>query len=398
LSDELHANRPYDQLVSNLISATGLWTDRPQVNFITRTINQNMEPNDPDPMLLAGRTSRAFLGLRIDCLQCHDDFLGNVSVGALDQPRTGTQRDFHSMAAFFSQAENSLTGIRDNVSAASYRTKLLGAEAEEAIEPRVPILPELLDEEIVPLRKRLAAWLTHSENRIFARATANRVWAILFGRGLVHPVDDIPIDQPAPAALEFLADDFIRHQFDLQRLIRLIAMSRPFTIESVVHFQVTQAHEDLLAVFPLTRLRPEQMAGAMLQATRLKTIDASSHILTQLTRFGQQRDFVTRFGDLGEDEFQDRGETVTQRLLLFNGDLMTENLENGLNVPVRLDRLTSDWKSTLEIVFLSTLSRRPTDAELEKFRPTENGEIPMSLQILDLYWSIINSAEFRWNH
>ncbi len=398
LSDELRANRPYDELVRKLISATGLWTDQPQANFISRTINQDVEPNNPDPILLAGRTSRAFLGMRIDCLQCHDDFLGNVNLGTLEEPRGGTQRDFHALAAFYYQAENSLTGIRDNASASPYQKKLLGSDGPEDIAPVVPILPNLVDPSLSSPRQRLAAWLTHEENRAFSRATVNRVWAILFGKPLIQPVDDIPLEGPFPEAMEVLVDDFVQHHFDLQRLIRLIALSRPFGIESSAENPIASSHEQHWAVFPLTRLRPEQMAGAMLQATQIKTIDGTSHILTQLIRLGQEIDFVERFGDPGEDEFADRGETVTQRLLLFNGDMMSENLNNEWNIPVRLHQIAADNDKTLQTIFLTTFSRLPTEEEVQKFRPLSDIPKPASEQVLDLYWSMINSAEFRWNH
>ena len=86
-------------------------------------------------------------------------------------------------------------------------------------------------------RQRLARWVTHPENRAFARATVNRVWALMFGRPLVEPVDEIPLknslENPYPPGLETLADDFIIHKFDLQRLIRVIAATRVFGLDSI---------------------------------------------------------------------------------------------------------------------------------------------------------------------
>ena len=90
-------------MVHDLVAAEGLWTDKPEVNFLTATFDSN--DSQPDPVRLAARTSRAFLGLRIDCLQCHSDFLGNVSLGDVDDPREGLQSDFHQLAAFFTSTE-----------------------------------------------------------------------------------------------------------------------------------------------------------------------------------------------------------------------------------------------------------------------------------------------------
>ena len=103
LSDAFGENRRYDAIVRDLITAEGLWTDRPEVNFYTVTFDSG--DGAPDPVRLAARTSRTFLGLRIDCLQCHDDFLGNVNLGDAVDPREGLQSDFHQLAAFFSAAK-----------------------------------------------------------------------------------------------------------------------------------------------------------------------------------------------------------------------------------------------------------------------------------------------------
>ena len=101
LAEEIHSNRPYDQLVRQILTNEGLWTDTPAVNFYTRTITDDENDNRPDPVPLAGRTSRALLGMRIDCLQCHDDFLGTINLGSAEDPLSGSQLDFHSLAAFF---------------------------------------------------------------------------------------------------------------------------------------------------------------------------------------------------------------------------------------------------------------------------------------------------------
>ncbi|MCA9201383.1 MAG: DUF1549 domain-containing protein, partial [Planctomycetales bacterium] len=100
LSEQLHENVGYDQIVRDMLSADGLWTDTPQVNFVTATMDEANEGRG-DPIRLAGRTSRAFLGQRMDCLQCHDDFLDQVNFGTPLDPVTGTQQHFHTLAAFF---------------------------------------------------------------------------------------------------------------------------------------------------------------------------------------------------------------------------------------------------------------------------------------------------------
>lgn len=399
LSDQIASNLPYDQLVRQILTDEGLWTDTPAVNFYTRTITEDDESR-PDPILLAGRTSRAFLGMRIDCLQCHDDFLGSINLGSPEDLAGGMQQDFHSLAAFFQQTGNSLLGIRDEPENGDYEYKLLDQDEAGVIAPQVPFHHELVDDKEQNLRRRLAKWVTHDKNRPFARATINRIWAIMFGKALMQPVDDIPLAGPFPEAMEILVDDFVDHEFDLHRLIRIIAATRVFQLDSAAGFEVTSDHESEWTVFPLVRLRPDQVAGGIIQSTSLSTIDSTAHIITQLTRFGEQNDFVQRFGDPGEDEFQDRGETVTQRLLMLNGNMIDNRLGNNLNAPLHLSQLSPDSRKTVEVIYLSTLSRRPSDTELNRFaiQLSELSGRERDEKAVDLYWALINCAEFRWNH
>lgn len=399
LAEQWRANRPFDNVVRELLIDDGIWTDSPAVNFYTYNIIQGGDDAKPDPIRLAGRTSRAFLGMRIDCLQCHDDFLGNINLNSVEDPQSGSQLDFHQLASFFGDVENSLVGIRDNSKARTYEYRLLDEENEEAIEPRVPFNRELDTGEGI-LRYRLANWVTHPENRPFARVTVNRMWAILFGRGLIEPVDDIPLEGPFPEPLEILSDDFIAHGYDLHRLVRVIVGTRAFQTKSEAPFEVTPEHEESWAVFPLVRLRPEQVAGSVIQSTSLVTIDSTAPVLTRLTRFGQQSDFIHRYGDPGEDEFLERGETVTQRLLMLNGSMIEEYISNGLNSPAHVGFLAPDPRAALETVYLATLTRLPTDREVEHFTAALDELRGQAYQrkIQDIYWTLINSVEFAWNH
>jgi len=400
LAEHLHQNTPYDEIVRPLISDDGLWTDKPAVNFVTVTLDQNNN-NQPDPIRLAGRTTRAFLGVRIDCLQCHDNNIeGKLTLGSVDEPREGLQSDFHRLAAFFSETESSLFGVRDNKKE-DYKYTYLG-EAEETVVPAVPpFSPELLSEE-GSRRQQLAEWVTHPENKPFARAMVNRVWALMLGKPLIEPIDDIPLFGEYPPGLETLSADFAAHGYDLRRLIRLIAETDVFQRDSRANFEVEQRHEDAWAVFPLTRLRPEQMAGGIIQAASLKTIDANSNVFARLTRFGSQNDFIKRYGDTGEDEFDERASTIAQRLLLMNGNLVKERTKKDLfnNAATRIAQLSPTDEKAVETAYLTTLTRRPSAAEMEHFAKRlgeEKGD--GRIQCLeDLSWVLLNSTEFSWNH
>src|SRR5207248_10920925 len=129
-------------------------------------------------------------------------------------------------------------------------------------------------------------------------------WTPLFGRPLVEPVDNLPAAGPVPPALDLLADDFAAHGFDLRRLVRLIANTEVFRMDSATDREAGEVEERAWAVFPLTRLRPEQVAGGLLQAASVSTIDAKSHLLARLDHHRQMGRFVERYGDAGEEELE----------------------------------------------------------------------------------------------
>lgn len=404
LADELYANAPYDVLVRKLITASGSWTDSPQVNFFTAAINDNSN-NRPDLVQITGRTSRAFLAQRIDCLQCHRDYLGNVNFvvdAEVSDLREGEQEDFHRLASFFSgiAMENPFVGLRTN--SEEYRVRLLDASEETVMEQSVPYMPELLPKEGTP-REKLAHWVTHPKNRAFARATVNRVWAMLYGRPWIQPVDSIPLVGPFPNGFELLVDDFIQHKFDLRRLIRAIVYSDAFQRDSrLQNGEPTKQHEDVLAVFPLTQLRPEQVAGAIHQSCRIKAINESSSIISRLELFGGINDFTQAYGDRGDDEFEGCPITIPQRLLVMNGGFIHERINENpiMNAATRIANLATNDDAMIRSVYQAVLNRLPSDIELAAFRDqlcADQGQ-EKRLQVEDIYWTLLNSTEFLWNH
>jgi hypothetical protein len=218
----------------------------------------------------------------------------------------------------------------------------------------------------------------------------------------VEPIDDIPLHGPFPPGLETLADDFVEHGYDVHRLIRLITATDVFRRDSRADFEVTARHEQHWAVFPLSRLRPEQVAGGLIQACSLTTINADSHILAQIARYAQQNEFIARHGDTGEDEFEDRAGTITQRLLMMNGKLVRERTEENLiaNASTRIAALTPDGEKAVETAYLCVLTRPPSSRELEHFSERLSGLRggPRTRAVEDLFWVLLNSSEFSWNH
>lgn len=396
LADQLKADQGYDEIVRELITSQGYGTDSPATNFLNFTL-KNDQGNKISEKELAARVSRAFLGVRIDCAECHDHPF-----------EPWKQGDFQGLAAFFGQTRfEGVRGIKDepSVSQMQYKVENRVTGENETIMPTVPFHKELLPEPSAKMlrRQRLAQWVTDPANESFARAAVNRMWALLLGRSLVEPVDDIRSNRPLPPALDILADDFVRHGYDLRRLIRLIAATDVFKLDSRSDYlEITDAHSESWAAFPITRLRPEQVAGGILQSASLETLNYDSHIFIRIARQIGQSDFVKNYGDMGEDELLPQGGTIPQRLMMMNGGVVKNKTDYNLllNASTQIALLAPNDAKAVETAYLATLTRHPTAEEAEYFagRLAEKQPRRRDQKMEDLFWTLINSTEFSWNH
>ncbi|MDX1970876.1 MAG: DUF1553 domain-containing protein [Planctomycetaceae bacterium] len=391
LADEIHKNTPLDQLVRQMIADNGLWTGVPATNFITQAFADDIL----DYNKLAGRTVRAFLGQRIDCAQCHNHPFADWK-----------QAQFEGLAACYGQARITATGVGDDPTK-EYRVTDRMTQEERQVAPAVPFGEEWWPADGTP-RARLAAWVTHPDNRRFERAIVNRTWGLLFGRAWSEPVDDLPdpptVEDPHDI-LSVLGHDFRNHNCDLKRLIFLIASSQAFQLSSEhPAYDSGERIDDVeatWAAFPLVRLRPEQMIGALCQSSSIKTIDQNSHLFTRFLRFIREQDFVKEYGDLGERELEERSGTIPQALLRLNGRFARETAEaSPFSASGRISGMAPTDDAAIETAYLCCLSRRPTTDELAHFRAllTDQQGDNRSQVIEDLYWVLFNSPEFCWNH
>ena len=205
-----------------------------------------------------------------------------------------------------------------------------------------------------------------------------------------------------PSRSNILADDFVAHGFDLQRLIRVIAALEVFRLDSALDAELTEAHEKAWAVFPLTRLRPEQVAGGVLQAASLTTIDAESPILVRsCDRFGHAQ-FV------GALRRHRRGRVRRRR-----GHHPAAAADDERRPRPRPDQVrplqrrhaasaafAPDDRAAVEIAYLTVLTRRPTPEELAHFEAKLAGTKGKEREerMSDIFWTLVNATEFSWNH
>jgi hypothetical protein len=384
LSEQLRDNRPFGDMVQELIASDGLWTDHPSTNFITVTFQEG----HVSPERLAARIARAFLGVRLDCAQCHNH--------PFEQ---WTQKDFHGLAAFFGRAKQGFTGIYDGRDGEHQMEDHKTGKKHE-VHPEVPFKQELLTNDGTR-RQQLARWVTDPRNEYFARATVQRTWALLFGRPMLDAVESMDAQEKPPRPLVLLARDFATHNYDLRRLIRVLAATDVFRMDSAADHQLTEEHDRAWAAFPLTRLRPEQVVGAVQQAASLKTINSESNFFVRIGYYGSEKDFVRRYGDTGEDEFAGRGGTIPQRLLLMNGELVHQKTRDELfNAANLIASMAPDDRAGVQTAYLVVLTRQPTADELAHFSHRLEGskEKDRAHRMEDIYWTLINSTEFSWNH
>ena len=411
--EALDTNMPYDQFVSELVSADGELKDNAAGNYVLRY--------ERSPVFLTSHTSRLFLGLPMQCAECHDH-----------KTETWLQKDFYGVAAFF-------TGIKSEEKGMIKGMDIIGNEKEmenylitnspkqeramyvESMQESVT--PRFLDGEdytgeLIKKRQALADWMTARENPFFSKAIVNRMWKHFMGRGFVEPVDGFGDEnRPTnPALLEWLAEDFIIHGYDLQHLMRTILNSNAYQRSS----ETNDSNKDDDIYYSHAYMKPlsaEQFFYSMLQATaferlwKIKMDSMSSDggedregMLRNLEY--RKRDHLKKFLfllDNGEmEEIEAFSGTVPQALMMINGSMVNDSADHkkhGTFVNYVLD----NWRDTserVEYMYLTVLSRKPTTKEQTFFQRylDRSNYTQKSLAYEDLYWVLLNSAEFSLNH
>jgi hypothetical protein len=349
--------------------------------------------NDGKPENLAASTARIFLGVRLECAQCHD------------HPTAKWKRDqFWSLAAFFAGIERQRQTDCD-----FYQYREVPGRRELAISggPRM-VQVRHLDGSAPPWstgsgssRAILADWVVARDNPYFARAAVNRTWALFFGTGLVEPIDDMDAENPAshPELLDELARAFVAARYDMKFLVRALTASSAYQLSSAGD---SAGHDDprVFARMPVRGMAPPQLYESFLRATGV----ARERVPLFDLAFGDspRHDFLEAFaGQAGRPG--DRRTSVSQSLQLMNGRLAQSatDLTQGATLAALADAYFIDTAGKVEALYLATLARRPSAEESERaVLYVERGgpSLDPKKALADVLWSLINSAEFILNH
>jgi hypothetical protein len=365
-----------------------------------RFLYYGQQQNDPTPLAfyqskqgkpenLAASTSRLFLGIRLECAQCHNHPFGRW-----------TREQFWGQAAFFggirTQGQN---GIFSPISEVADRRELSIPGTERVAQARFLDGKEPQWRYKVSSRDTLADWMTAPENPFFARATVNRLWAHFFGIGVVEPVDDLSDEnKPShPELLDELARQFVGHGFDLRFMIRAITLSKTYQLSSV-HPSQTPPDVRLFAYMPVKGLSQDQLMDSLAH-----TVGEPNLAANRRRNFfdPSQMSFQGKF--VSQEKRTEYQTSIPQALALMNSTLITNatHPQNSKFLAAVINAPFLDTDGRIETLYIAALSRKPQPDELEKYRRyVEKGGTAKDPKAAlgDVFWALLNSPEFFLNH
>jgi len=385
-------NVPMDRFVADLLTATGSPFQEGPANFY----RVGRQPED-----WAENAAQVFLGVRMQCARCHHHPFENIS-----------QQDYYGMTAFFArvgtkrsmefgiQSQESVVFMRETGEARHPRTgqvvkpKPLGAAAPSASED-----PD-------DRRRDLANWLSDRSNLALARNVVNRYWGYYFGRGLVHPIDDLRVTNPAACAELFddLAKDLASHDYDVKRLLRLIMQSRVYQSASAGNASsACDSENKYFTHYTVKRLSAEQLLDAVDVACgtrerfnglpdgfRASTLPDTSIPSRFLDAFGRPRREIAC-----ECERTD-SPNMTQALQLLTGSLLNAKVQNPQGRIAALVKKKTAPANAVRELYFAAFCRPPTDAEVKSAVALVGQSPNLKEGLEDLLWAMLNAREFQF--
>jgi hypothetical protein len=391
LYQRLRARVGYDELVRELLTTPVAADGRPpQAVF--------RQPDRPNPLAffavkearpenLAATTTRLFLGIRIECAQCHNHPFARW-----------TREQFWNQAAFFAGIERQGEGLFAPLTEAVERRELTPPNQARAIQAVFLDRSKPVWKPGASPRVPLAEWVTAAENPYFARAAVNRLWGHFFGVGLVEPVDDFNNENAPshPELLDDLARSFVAARFDLGYLTRALCLSQAYQRTSA-RTDASQDDPRLFARMGVKGLSAEQLFDSLALAVGYRDRDLGA--LTEAP--GSPRNqFLTLFAPQGPPS--EPQTSILQALTLMNGKFVAAatRLETSATLTAVVGTPGMDTAGRVEALYLAALGRKPTQQEQQRLTGyvRKKGNDEEARRLADVFWMLLNSAEFRLNH
>ena len=390
---------PYDETVRRLLTSKGDTTVRPAGNFWHPAMDfmlRTFEPRKITPTV-----TRLFLGIRLDCAECHNHPLENL-----------TQDDFHGMAAFFAR-------LKVKHGYGEYRRIWYSERKGDLQHPvtKQPVTPRFLDGTIPAIpeggdpREALADWITRTQKLQFARATVNRIWAEYFGRGVVDPPDDFrSTNVPThPALLDKLARHFIESGFRFKELHRVILNSRTYQLSSRDSSRIGEPDslgEMLYARYLPRKLSAEVLLDSVMQVTGVPHNFGNYPLGTSpkdVVATNGPDYFLTVFGFPRRDILapRDKSPSLSQALHMMNSETIRDKVEAEENILTELLDQELDDQAIVSRIFERAYAHRPTDVQwnsVSRFIALEKQAGRTRRRALEnTLWAVLNSKEFQLN-
>jgi hypothetical protein len=399
----LRENAPYDQMVRDLLQAPVAFNNFGRRGGAPAAMPANYDfnavafyqANEMKADNLAAATSRLFLGVKIECAQCHDHPFAKW-----------TRKQFWEYTAFFAgiqpqRVQNGrFTPASDDPKVREIDIPNTKRKAQARFLDGTQ--PRFSDDKTA--RATLAEWMTRPENPFFARAMANRMWEHFFGIGFVDPVDDFRDENPAshPELLDEMARAFVANKFDIKFLIRAITASKAYQRTSA---RTDKSQDDLrlFARMPLKGLTPEQIFDSLATATGYR--DNQPFVNRGFVPFGANNprgEILTKFAN-PVDRRTEHQTSILQALALMNGRFIADatSLERSETLAAVIDSPFMDNRQRLDTLFMAALARpmRAREASRLTAYVTNGGPTKDSKKALaDVFWVLLNSSEFILNH
>ncbi len=380
----------YDKMVREILTAKlGARAAGSAGNRAESSPNAFYIAKEGKPENLAAGTSRVFLGVRLECAQCHNHPFAKWK-----------REEFWGLAAFFAGVQKQ--GPDDGFGAVrevANRRELAIPGTEKIVRAAFLDGPAPTWKGKAEPREVLADWVTSPQNPFFARAAVNRAWARFFGTGLVDPVDDMGAENvPShPELLDELARQFVAHDFDLKFLIRAITATRAYALTSALdRSEPTPPY--LFSAMPVRGLSAGQLFSSLALATGFRDGPDSYG----MGDGGARGRFIDLFA--ARDEKPTEAQTsILQALTLMNGPIVAgaTSLESGDTLASVADAPYLDTAGRVEELYLAALTRKPRPDEttlLVGYIDEAGTAEGRSKALADVFWAILNGPEFKHNH